>query len=214
MLSLIKTISLPQEAYLEKWARLFRYNQSLVIIKYLLQNRNNKIKILDIGCGQDTLFYKYIKYHFPNDIHRFDYTGIDPLIKTKQTLDRINIIESSYESYFKKTKNKYDFVTLFAVLEHVDSPKDLLFILSKVLNKNGILIGTTPSFFSKPVLEVLSYRMGLISEREIEEHKNYFSKNTMNLLFKEISKTFPKYYFNHDYFEFGLNNLFTIVNHN
>ena len=35
---------------------------------------------------------------------------------------------------------------------------------------------TTPTRIAKPVLEFLSYRLHLINEDEIREHKHYFNK--------------------------------------
>ncbi len=207
---LVSLISLKNEPMLEKWARLFRYEQSLVAVRVLLK-RKKKIKLLDLGCGQDTLFYKYLEYHFPKDIHRIEYVGIDPLIEEKVLRKSKNkIIRTKYESYFKETSDTYDFISLFAVLEHVDDPKNLLAVLSQLLTKNGFIVGTTPSMLAKPVLELLSYQLGLISKREIDEHKNYFDNKKIQRIYHSAYKNKNNFYLYHTYFELGLNNLFVI----
>ena len=43
-----------------------------------------------------------------------------------------------------KIKNKYDFVVAFEVLEHLKDPKKALFNIKNLLNKNGVLIFSTP----------------------------------------------------------------------
>lgn len=206
---LTQIISLQNEPYLEKWARLFRYETALPVIKKQLRCQS-RIKLLDVGCGQDTLFYEYIKYKFPDEIHKIEYVGLDPLISRNKTSQKI--IKKTYEEHFKSTNEKYDLITLFAVLEHVDDPTDLLLVLSKLLNKKGYVVGTTPGYPAKPVLEFLSYQLNIIAKREIEEHKNYFNKDSIEKIFNTIEKKVGNFYFYHQYFEFGLNNLFVIAN--
>ena len=207
---LTKIISLVDEPWLEKWARLLRYNQSLKFIELKLKY-NKKVSLLDVGCGQDTLFYKYLTHQFPNDIKKINYVGLDPLIdKNKIKYKDLKIISDNYEDYLNSAKSEYDIITIFAVLEHVDDPYDLMKVLTKLLGKNGVLVGTTPSYFAKPVLEFLSYVLGIISKREIDEHKNYFDRKFIKNIFKEVSKLSFKGSYCHDYFELGLNNVFIV----
>lgn len=207
---LTKIISLDDEPYLEKWARLFRYEQSVPIIRKQLK-KHDKITLLDVGCGQDVLFYNYLQYKFPDQVNKIKYVGLDPLIDKKTILNQdIQTIKMNYEKHFSNTKNRYHCIVLFAVLEHVDDPTNLLLVLSQLLRNDGYLIGTTPAIPAKPVLEFLSYQMGIISKREIDEHKNYFNKRIILNIFEKISKKVKKLSCYHRYFEFGLNNLFVI----
>lgn len=206
--NLTKIISLTDEPYLEKWARLFRYNTSLPVIKLLLK-RQKTIKLLDVGCGQDVLFHKFLQYHFPNDIKRFEYVGLDPLIDKNKVDSGIKVVTTQYEKYLRDTKDRYDLVTIFAVLEHVDDPTDLMIVLSQLLDKGGYLIGTTPTKPAQPVLEFLSYTLGYIAEREIDEHKNYFDRNMIQAIFARVCE-YGRFYTYHKYFEGILNNFFLV----
>lgn len=205
---LTKIISLNDEPYLEKWARLFRYNTSLPVIRMLLK-KNKQIMLLDVGCGQDVLYHKFLNYHFPNDIHRFTYVGLDPLIDEKKVTKDVNVVTTQYENYLRNTTDRYDLITIFAVLEHVDDPTDLMVVLSQLLGQGGYLIGTTPTKPAKPVLEFLSYKLGYIAEREIDEHKNYFDRASILKIFAEVSRQ-AKFYTYHKYFEVILNNFFLV----
>lgn len=205
---LTKLISLDDEPYLEKWARLFRYNTSLPVIKMLLKKKK-QIALLDVGCGQDVLYHKFLEYHFPDNIHRFTYVGLDPLIDKKKVKNSITVVTTQYEKYLQATKDQYDLITIFAVLEHVDDPTDLMVVLSQLLAVGGYLIGTTPTKPAKPVLEFLSYKLGYIAEREIDEHKNYFDRNSIQKIFRAVTKNDSFYTF-HKYFETVLNNFFLV----
>ena len=205
---LTKIISLDDEPYLEKWARLFRYNTSLPVIRMLLKKKS-QISILDVGCGQDVLFHKFLEYHFSNDIDRFTYVGLDPLIDKFKVADGIEVVTTQYEKYLRDTTDRYDLITIFAVLEHVDDPTDLMVVLSRFLRNGGYLIGTTPTKPAKPVLEFLSYKLGYIAEREIDEHKNYFDRQSILIIFAKVVKQ-GRFYTFHRYFEVILNNFFLV----
>ncbi len=74
---------------------------------------------------------------------------------------------------------------------------------------------TTPTRVSKPILEFLSYRLHLIDEEEIREHKHYYNRADIRELVESVNKRLPlsghivleKYTF----FEFGLNSLIIIL---
>ena len=206
---LTKLISLDDEPYLEKWARLFRYNTSLPIVKRLL-SKKAQVSLLDVGCGQDVLYLKFLEYYFPEDMQRIRYTGLDPLIDKKKIANTdIKVVTKQYETYLRDTSDRYDLITIFAVLEHVDDPTDLMVVLSQLLASGGYLIGTTPTKPAKPVLEFLSYKLGYIAEREIDEHKNYFTRHMLTSIFDEL-KTRAHFHTFHRYFEVILNNFFLV----
>lgn len=207
--SLAKIIANQEEPWLEKWARLLRFGRSLFLVRHLLQTRD-KITVLDIGCGQATQYYKYLQYFFPNDLHRIEYLGIDPLLKVVNLRhDSARVITETYESFCQKTTQHFDLITAFAVLEHVDQPQQFITSLSKLLKSDAYLIGTTPTFVAKPVLEFFAHGLGIISVREIAEHKQYFNRRTLGKILSSITSESASINY-HAYFEFGLNNVFVI----
>lgn len=206
---LVELISNPDEPWLEKWARLWRYQQSLPLIKHLLRTKD-QITLLDIGCGQAAQYYQYLKFHFPTDIYKIDYLGIDPLVKAqKHRANEVKVLAETYESFCQKTTTAFDLITAFAVLEHVNQPNKLIKMLAGLLKKDGYVLGTTPSHFSKPILEFLAHGLGIISAREIAEHKQYFNRRELSKLLHEVGKNSVTSGY-HTYFEWGLNNLFVL----
>lgn len=207
-MSLVNTISLPHEPWLEKWARYFRYQRALPALSHYLASKKGQITIVDYGCGQDVLFYKYLRLKFPEAIKRITYIGIDPLITpTRKT--HFYLIRSKFET--AKLATKADVAVMFAVLEHVDDPTQLLQSALNLLKPQGKIIATTPSWAAKPVLEFFSYVLGVIAPREIDEHQRYFSKTSVEKIFAQLRRQFAFRQATHTYFEFYLNNYLEIT---
>ncbi len=180
------------------------------ILQYL-DSRPGQIRLVDYGCGQDILFKKYFDSTYPSYASRIHYIGLDPLIASNSdpSLHGIEIIRSQFEKV--KLSSKADVTIMLAVLEHVDDAALLLEVALHNTSKGGIIVGTTPSPLAKLPLEFLSYTLGIISTREIEEHKRYPTRQTITTALKKITETSPvKLYHTHRYFEFGLNNYFFI----
>jgi len=141
------------------------------------------------------------------------YLGIDPLmnrsIKDKyRNNNRVRLIADPLKKKIPLRDNSVDCITGFAFLEHVDNPKELVLDSIRVMKKDGVAIFTTPSKRSKKILEFLSYKLNLISKREVKEHKNYFDKKSLESILSGSKKGIK---IHHEYFELGLNNLFVIT---
>ena len=109
------------------------------ILKQLRVTKNQKLKILDIGCGNgEFLQYldnnKFEKYGIeinPQGYHMCENKGIRMFDKDLKDLN----VESNF----------FDVVTLWHVLEHLEKPRELLIAAKKVLKENGILVIATPN---------------------------------------------------------------------
>jgi SAM-dependent methyltransferase len=191
-----------QEALLEPLARNIRFKQSLKDIPVDLP-----IRVADIGCGPKLRFYHYALRH---KIKINEYIGVDPLIETSKPYNKnVKIITSSVLKYLPIKDNYLDLVVAFAFLEHIDHPDHILNEAIRIIKPGGKAIFTTPTPQAKFILEFLSYKLKLISEREIREHKNYFTKESL------IKCIHPKVISNvnisHTYFELGLNNYLVLT---
>lgn len=147
-------------------------------------NSDQKIKILDIGPGHGFFSY-FIKETLPS-FDRIDFVDIS---ETSLDMTRTIIGEGDKLNYFLKDifnfneSDKYDFIVLGEVLEHLDRPQDILVKLSSLLSDDGILWITTPTnspaldhvylFRTKQEVEQLVAASGLA----IDESVNYFAED-------------------------------------
>lgn len=189
-----------KEPILEPIAREIRFRKTANIIK----KDKKPIIIVDLGCGPLAPFFDYLK---KQKVKIKSYIGIDPLVSVKNKREKeVKLIKKPVNKKIPLKSNLADFVVAHAVLEHLDNPQETLREMIRITKTKGKVIITTPTPLSKKLLEFLAFRLGLISSREIKEHKNYFNKKTLKKLTDDIDGVRTR----HEYFEFGLNNLLVI----
>jgi len=81
------------------------------------------------------------------------------------------------EDFAAQSSKKFDLITLFDVIEHVEDPSATLQLIKKSLNKGGYAFIRTPNSFSieREVFGNLFYSLK-------KEHYNYFSAQSLSLL--------------------------------
>lgn len=163
--------SLPaREPLLEPVARKVRFNK---ILKHISPNS----VVVDIGCGHTAHLLNRLESYIKKGV------GIDPLIKN-QKKGNIRLTSCLLSNKIPLKSNYADFVTLSAVLEHLDDPTSILKEAHRILKKGGTILITVPTPVAKPIAEFLAFRLGLISVREIAEHKRYFWGSDLREMFK------------------------------
>ena len=175
----------------------FRYAK---VNKYVKQGN----VIADIGCGRECTF---LKSH-ANKIKRG--YGFDFRIQTHEEENISLINNKDLNGKLPLENDTIDTIFLNAVLEHLESPVDVISEATRILKYEGKIIMTTPTRIAKPVLEFLSYKMHLINEDEIREHKHYFNKRDVILLCKTVNNTLHEGVISiekYSIFEFGFNSL-------
>jgi len=192
------------EELLEPIARAARFRQGLRFLP-----RAQKLRLVDLGCGPSIRFYAAAR---AAGVVFEKYIGIDPLLEPDAVSSFVSdpVVElrkTSFDARLPLPDQSADCVVSFASLEHVDHPTEMMAEAIRILKIGGVAIFTTPSKKSKRLLEFLSFRLGIISPREIGEHKNYFDRAT--LLTLAAGQSLPVAC-EHRYFEFGLNNLFVV----
>lgn len=157
--------------------------------------------VLDVWCWYNAVFLRYIKDTYnPSKVIAYDLS----LNKSFLEKEGVVCVEWDLNEPFKNVE-QVDVVFATAILEHLSNPVWFLHEIHSVLKPGGVLLLTTPSTRSKPVLEFLAYKLKLISRIEIEDHKEYFDK-------KKLIEYFTKAWFmqdnlHHEYFEIYMNNL-------
>ena len=152
---------------------LTRFLRSINAEKYII----NSERLLDIGCG-DGYFIKRSKSR-----ERY---GLDKLLgdEVKETLN-------FPDEYF-------DYITMLAVIEHIEAPEKLLEEIYRVLRPGGKLVFTTPKKQAEFILRLYA--------RDIEgEHESYFDLVRVNNLAADMFDVVG-----YHTFIFGLNQVFCL----
>lgn len=157
---------------------------------------SSKPDLLDIGCGWEAKLLVQLEPYIRSGV------GVDfkaPNIKTAKL--ETHSLHLSDALPFKNCS--FDIVTMLAVLEHLDEPIKILKEVERVLRPGGKLLLTAPSWYAKPILEFLAFRLGIINGDEIADHKTYYNKrDLLDLALRLPNMETVK----HEYFQIVFNN--------
>ena len=182
-----------KEPLLERMLAVFRHSHTIRFLKKVVQGKT--LVGLDVGCGHKGEFVAKINAAAPN-LHFF---GCD--IKVAQGDNNLfvcNIDEIVNISI------KPDVVVMHAVMEHLESPSKTLRDIHSLLPKGGYFIITVPSPQAKRIQEFLAFKLGILSKKEIKDHKHYWNKKSFKEMLDSANPGFR--FIAHRYFQFGLNN--------
>ncbi len=166
-------------------------NQAGVLKKYLSLN---KAKILDIGCGGG-LFLSLLKQYGAEVVGIELSDSRAQYAKTKHNLEvHKHPIESDF--WQKGYTNRFDAVTLWDVIEHVNYPYQTFHYAADVLRTGGLLLIDTPardSFYHQ--FGEFTYRLtsgkyptflNAMYSSHLFGHKQIFSTSEMKNLFEAV----------------------------
>ncbi|MEH2139780.1 class I SAM-dependent methyltransferase [Nostoc sp.] len=156
--------------------------------------------VLDVGCGSSATFLKSISPHIKQGF------GVDFKVKDFHS-GNILTKQLMLENDLPFKDESFDVVTMLAVLEHIEHENEILKEIYRVLVPQGKLILTVPSVWSQSILEFLAYRLKIVSEAEIRDHKRYYKREHLK---KKLVNGAGFQGFYHQYFQFWMNN-FCIV---
>ena len=156
--------------------------------------------VLDVGCGSSAAFLKVISPHIKQGF------GVDFKVENTQ-FGNLKTTQLKLESNLPFEDATFDAVTMLAVLEHIEQEQQILREIHRVLVPGGKLILTVPSVWSQPILEFLAYKLKIVSEAEIRDHKRYYNRKKLK---KVLTKDNSFQEFNHQYFQLGMNNFCTV----
>lgn len=164
-------------------------------LQKIVQHIPDHARVLDLGCGYDYYLLRLIA-------QRIDY-GIAMDLSVQPSHDeKIKTIEHDLNTLLPLPSNDVDVVVLMANMEHLSKPLVLLHEAYRVSKPGGLVIITTPSVYAKPLLEFLAYRLHVVSEPEIRDHKMYFNRGILRDYLQQAGFS----NIHHRYFQFYMNN--------
>jgi len=141
------------------------WKNEVKIIKSLKYNIAN---VLDIGCRTGDFLM-----HWDEKINKYgvELSSKNAIIAKKRGLH-------VYEDFIENIdfhNLKFDVISCYAILEHLEDPNSVLNKLSNLVSKYGILVVLVPYFNSikSQILYLINYRWHMFSP---PEHLNFFSK--------------------------------------
>lgn len=149
-----------------------RYNELCTYFERFRDTGN----ILDVGCGNGH-FLAVAKMHGWN-VFGTEYTDIAMAICKQKGIE---MHQGKLDtSFFRDTK--FDVITSFEVLEHINNPLEEVANFNTLLRSNGIVYVTTPNFNSLS-RHYLKQKWNII---EYPEHLTYYTPATITRLFDKI----------------------------
>ena len=151
--------------------------------------------ILDVGCGTGFLL-DYLKKYSKSK------SGVE---KNKEFLKFLRKSGHIAYSDLQQLDKKYELITSFNVIEHVDNVISFIKSMYNLLKKNGTLIIETPNS-NDILLDLVGDEFKSFYYRI--QHRNYFNEKSLNNLMKLCG--ISNYSFSYSQ-KYGLNNLFNWV---
>jgi ubiquinone/menaquinone biosynthesis C-methylase UbiE len=169
------------------------YNLRIGVIKKYVKK---DMVVCDLGCRKGAFLKKI------SQIIRYGY-GFDIDVESHKD-SKIEIKKLNFDLEKIPLEDKsVDCVIMAAVLEHLNNPENIIKEAHRILKKGGIFLLTTPSIYSKPVLEFLAFKLKIISNEDILEHKKYYKPQKIVKMF--IDCGFNKKNIKYRYFEIFFN---------
>lgn len=161
--------------------------------------------LLDIGCGSSATFLRAVSAYV-SEAH-----GVDFKIKSRKVGSNIYTKHLTFSDKLPFDDSQFSTVTMLAVLEHISNEAGILDEVYRVLRPGGKLVLTVPSIWAKPVLEFLSYKLGVVSKAEIRDHKRYYTRKKLEscLIYNGRFDNFV-----HRYFQLWMNNFCVVTKPN
>lgn len=156
------------------------------LLKLLTQsansNNNDKLRILDIGCGNGSLSSIIAQ-------HGYQVVGLESsesgIQFARQKFSNCEFIQGSiYDSVPRHLETSFDIVISAEVIEHLYYPKELIKYARQCLKSDGLFILTTPyhGYWKNLLLAILGKMDAHFSSLWDDGHIKFFSVNTLGSL--------------------------------
>lgn len=147
--------------------------------------KRTELKLLDVGCSNGAFIH--VAGQMGVNCH-----GVEPAENAAAAAQKIGLkVHNGYLEDLDPGK-KYDVITMFEVIEHVEQPVDLLIECRKRLNKNGLLVIRTANTNSWTVT-CLKGHWHYFSIKKHGGHISFFCRESMRTLAEKAMFRIDKY---------------------
>lgn len=177
-----------------------------IISDYIRQQRFLQIRaylsptVLDLGCARGNLL--------DTNFEIKTYVGVDSRpdflesAKTNHPNQTFHLINLEYETLSTYIAGRFQTIVMTAILEHLHNASYIMRQLPALLEKNGVIVATTPTPLGHKV-HAVGARLGLFYREAAAEHHTIFSKKKLYDLVESHRLQVVHY----QTFEFGCNQL-------
>jgi 2-polyprenyl-3-methyl-5-hydroxy-6-metoxy-1,4-benzoquinol methylase len=138
-------------------------------------------RYLDVGCGDGRYLEVLHRRGVPRS-HLFGLELDERIVQTLQDRD-LQVFCERVESTERFEEGSLDLITMFHVIEHVESPRTVVERLAAWLTKGGVLAVETPNLDS---LDARMFRDGLWGGYHIPRHWHLFNPDTLSRLLQSV----------------------------
>lgn len=141
----------------------------------LINSFNSEQKtLLDIGAGTGDFLATCLQ-------NNWKVFGVEPNLEARNIAKEKNVFLQERIDFF--TENKFDVITLWHVLEHVENLEEYIYKLKSLLKENGTLVIAVPNFKSYDA----TYYKEFWAAFDVPRHLWHFSQNSIHKLFSKVS---------------------------
>jgi 2-polyprenyl-3-methyl-5-hydroxy-6-metoxy-1,4-benzoquinol methylase len=153
-----------------QWVKNYTLKKKLNLINSFETQSNN---ILDIGAGTGD-FLKVCKNN------NWTIFGAEPNLEARNIAAKKAVFLK--ENFLEFENQKFDIITLWHVLEHVENLQEYIFELKKMLSKEGRIIVAVPNYKSYDAKQYKEHWAAF----DVPRHLWHFSQNSIHKLFSEV----------------------------
>lgn len=154
-------------------------------VSKILGKQFSDIRLLDVGCSNGASLWIASRFGVEAE-------GVEVSLKAARNgIDRGFTIHLGYLAELGLPANSFDVITLYEVIEHLDSPMDLLIECQRLLKPGGVLVvgtGNTDSWTKK----FMGNRWDFFDLRQHGGHISFFCAGSLNVLASRTGFTLKK----------------------